>query len=97
MRFAVVGAFALLTTFYSPAYAAQSGADEYQKIVRNVAQHERDKYLAILMTDDPDPIDLCVQSGIVAQAWLEAGDVGKYDGAKKTEKYWCDKAYKPRR
>lgn len=68
---------------------AQSSSDEYNKIVRQVAERESEKYTEILMTDDPDPIDLCIQAGMAARAWLDAGEARKYSGWKNVERSRC--------
>lgn len=68
---------------------AQSSSDEYNRIVRQVAERESEKYTEISMTDDPDPVDLCIQAGMAARAWLDAGEPRKYNGWKNVERSRC--------
>ena len=88
--------FAILLTLLATAtgVSAQSSSDFYseEKVAARIAEQEKIKYLEILMTDEPDVTDLCVQSGIVSRAYLDAGNSTSYESWKKNEKYWCGKA-----
>ncbi len=63
-----------------------------QEAAEDVAWQQEKRYDTVLMSKNSTFVDLCVQEGIVAAAYLSANSREDYDYWKKTESSNCDKA-----
>jgi hypothetical protein len=70
-------------------YVAAGMADIENKVATDaVAQYE-------IAKRQGDPVQICVQAGLVSAAWLQAKNEAQYTAAKATEKADCAKAGMP--
>lgn len=69
--------------------APQSSSKDY---ARELAAELENQYTTILVADVYDPLALCAQSGLIAQAYLQAGRAGSYNYWKRRETAHCAEA-----